>query len=74
MAAGNSLAKALKTVRKARGLSQEAFSDVSSRTYMSTLERDLKSPTLHKLCRFQKTAALNVRSRLHYSSGGVGSI
>ena len=49
MAAGNSLAKALKIVRKARGLSQEAFSDVSSRTYMSTLERDLKSPTLHKL-------------------------
>ncbi len=25
-------------------------------------------------CRFQKTAAPNVRSRLHYSSGGVGSI
>jgi len=49
VAAKYSLAKALKTVRKARGLSQEAFSDVSSRTYMSTLERDLKSPTLHKL-------------------------
>ena len=49
MAARYSLAKALKTVRKARGLSQEAFSDVSSRTYVSTLERDLKSPTLHKL-------------------------
>ncbi len=30
-------------------MSQEAFSDVSSRTYMSTLERDLKSPTLNKL-------------------------
>lgn len=30
-------------------MSQEAFSDVSSRTYMSTLERDLKSPTIHKL-------------------------
>lgn len=43
------MAKALKTVRNARGLSQEAFSDVSSRTYMSTLERDLKSPTLSKL-------------------------
>ena len=41
------MAKALKTVRKARGLSQEAFSDVS--TYMSTLERDLKIPMLHKL-------------------------
>lgn len=49
MAARYSLAQALKTVRKARGLSQEAFSDVSSRTYMSTLERDLKSPTISKL-------------------------
>ena len=49
MAAKHSLATAIRTVRKARGLSQEAFSDVSSRTYMSTLERNLKSPTLHKL-------------------------
>lgn len=49
MAAKDSLAKAIRTVRKARGLSQEAFSDVSSRTYMSSLERNLKSPTLHKL-------------------------
>jgi len=30
-------------------LSQEAFSEVSICTYMSTLERDLKSPTLSKL-------------------------
>jgi transcriptional regulator with XRE-family HTH domain len=45
----NSLAKAIKRVRKARGLSQEAFSDVSSRTYMSSLERGLKNPTLSKL-------------------------
>jgi len=43
------LSEALKTVRGARGLSQEAFSNVSSRTYMSSLERDLKSPTLKKL-------------------------
>ena len=43
------MATAIRTVRKTRGLSQEAFSDVSSRTYMSSLERDLKSPTLHKL-------------------------
>jgi transcriptional regulator with XRE-family HTH domain len=49
MAAKHGLAAALKTVRKARGLSQEAFSDVSSRTYLSSLERDLKSPTLNKL-------------------------
>lgn len=44
-----SLPDALRRIRKARGLSQEAFSDVSSRTYMSSLERGLKSPTLNKL-------------------------
>jgi len=49
VAAKHSLATALRTVRRARGLSQEAFSDVSSRTYLSVLERDLKSPTLSKL-------------------------
>jgi transcriptional regulator with XRE-family HTH domain len=49
VAAKNSLAAAIRTVRKARGLSQEAFSNVSSRTYMSTLERNLKSPTIQKL-------------------------
>lgn len=49
MKANPSLPAALKTIRKARGLSQEAFSDVSSRTYLSSLERGLKSPTLNKL-------------------------
>ncbi|MCR6700974.1 MAG: helix-turn-helix domain-containing protein [Dokdonella sp.] len=49
MKAKNALGPALRTVRNARGLSQEAFSDVSSRTYMSSLERGLKSPTLSKL-------------------------
>lgn len=44
-----SLPDALRRIRKARGLSQEAFSDVSSRTYLSSLERGLKSPTLSKL-------------------------
>lgn len=49
MRATVSLGTALRTIRKARGLSQEAFSDVSSRTYLSTLERGLKSPTVSKL-------------------------
>ena len=44
-----SLPDALRRVRKVRGLSQEAFSDVSSRTYLSSLERGLKSPTLNKI-------------------------
>jgi transcriptional regulator with XRE-family HTH domain len=41
--------KALRQVRKARGLTQEDFSTVSSRTYLSALERGLKSPTLDKI-------------------------
>ncbi|MDP1657812.1 MAG: helix-turn-helix transcriptional regulator [Methylotenera sp.] len=42
-------AKALKQIRKAHGLTQEDFSDVSSRTYISTLERGLKNPTIEKV-------------------------
>ena len=42
-------ALALKKVRTAKKLTQEDFSDISSRTYLSTLERGLKSPTLDKL-------------------------
>ncbi|MCK0770308.1 helix-turn-helix domain-containing protein [Chromohalobacter canadensis] len=40
---------ALQRCRKRRGLSQEQFSEVSSRTYLSSLERGLKSPTLAKV-------------------------
>ncbi len=43
------LAVSLKQVRSAKGLTQEAFSNVSSRTYMSALERGLKAPTIEKL-------------------------
>lgn len=42
-------AKALRELRKQKGLTQEDFSDVSSRTYLSTLERGMKSPTLDKI-------------------------
>jgi transcriptional regulator with XRE-family HTH domain len=45
----NSFPDALRDARHARGLSQEAFSLASSRTYVSTLERGLKSPTLKKV-------------------------
>ncbi|WP_248799028.1 helix-turn-helix domain-containing protein [Pseudomonas sp. MWU13-2105] len=40
---------ALKRIRKNKELTQEDFSQVSSRTYLSTLERGLKSPTLEKI-------------------------
>ena len=43
------LAKALASARKYKGIPQEGFSNISSRTYVSTLERGLKSPTVDKL-------------------------
>lgn len=45
----HAFAKSLKAARKARGLTQEDFSIVSSRTYLSALERGLKNPTLEKI-------------------------
>jgi len=68
----SSFAAALRTTRKARGLSQEAFSDVSSRTYLSSLERGLKSPTLNKvaeLCAVMEVHPLTLLT-LAYASDG----
>src|ERR1035437_4061313 len=45
----NNFSEALKVARRACGLSQEAFSLASSRTYVSSLERGLKTPTLKKV-------------------------
>lgn len=45
----NHFGKALKLARKSRHLSQEDFCLMSSRTYVSSLERGLKSPTLNKV-------------------------
>ena len=70
MTAKNSLAAALKMVRKARGLSQEAFSDVSSRTYMSSLERDQKNPTMHKLTELCEVMEVHPLTLLTLAYGG----
>lgn len=56
------LAAALKTVRKNRRLTQEDFGLVSSRTYLSTLERGLKSPTLDKLQEIAEVMAVHPAS------------
>ena len=67
-----SFATALKMTRKARGLSQEAFSEVSSRTYLSSLERGLKSPTLNKvaeLCAVMEVHPLTLLT-LAYAADG----
>lgn len=55
-------AKALKHTRKSRGLTQEDFSEVSSRTYLSTLERGKKSPTLDKINTIAQTLGIHIVS------------
>ena len=55
-------AKALKDTRKSRGLTQEDFSDVSSRTYLSMLERGKKSPTLDKIQTIAQTIGIHCLS------------
>lgn len=44
-----SFGQALRSMRLLRELTQEDFSDISGRTYLSSLERGLKSPTIDKL-------------------------
>lgn len=53
------LANAIKMIRKSKGLTQEDFAVVSSRTYLSTLERGLKSPTLDKLEELSKVLQIH---------------
>lgn len=45
----NKFSTALKQARGAVGVPQERFSLASSRTYVSSLERGIKSPTLNKV-------------------------
>src|ERR1035437_3106391 len=45
----NRFPAALKAARKSLNMTQEAFGLVSSRTYVSSLERGLKTPTLNKV-------------------------
>lgn len=60
----HAFAKALRKARKANGLTQEDFSVVSSRTYLSTLERGQKSPTLDKVHVLAQTIGVHMLSLL----------
>lgn len=48
----NQLPLALRKARLAKGIAQEAFDQVSSRNYISNIERGLKAPTLNKVDEF----------------------
>lgn len=60
---------ALQALRKSRGLSQEDFSDVSSRTYLSSLERGLKSPTLSKIVELSEVMEVHPLTLLSLAYG-----
>jgi len=49
MSIKTAVATVLKAMRKARGLSQKDLAEVSSRTYVSKLERGQSSPTLEMM-------------------------
>jgi transcriptional regulator with XRE-family HTH domain len=59
MELGKAFGVTLKRYRIRAGLSQEAFSSVSSRTYISTLERGLKNPTLEKVNEIASTLSVH---------------
>jgi transcriptional regulator with XRE-family HTH domain len=72
MAVKISFSAALKSVREGRGLTQEAFSDVSSRTYVSSLERGLQSPTLDKVAELSEVMEVHPLTLLTLAYGGPG--
>ena len=45
----HNIAGALQSARKLTNTTQEAFDQISSRTYISAIERGLKTPTLSKI-------------------------
>lgn len=64
MELGQAFGVTLRAFRERAGLSQEAFSIVSSRTYISTLERGLKNPTLEKVDEIAATMSIHPLSLL----------
>jgi len=68
-----SFANALRTARVAQGLSQEALSELSSRTYVSTLERGLKSPTLSKVEQLASMLHMHPLTLLVMTYSNIGS-
>ena len=51
--------QALRLAREVKGLSQEEFDQVSSRTYVSALERGIKQPTISKVDQLAKVLGIH---------------
>lgn len=65
--ATSSFGKALRTARAGKGRSQEAFDQVSSRTYISALERGIKQPTVTKVDQLAQVLGMHPLSLLALS-------
>jgi len=57
----------LQRARKSRKLTQEDFSIVSSRTYLSSLERGIKAPTITKIDEIAKVIGIHPLSLVAYA-------
>lgn len=57
----------LQRARKSRDLTQEDFSVVSSRTYLSSLERGLKAPTITKIDEIATVIGVHPLSLIAYA-------
>jgi transcriptional regulator with XRE-family HTH domain len=62
----DAFAEVLRTLRRQRGLSQEALADETdlSRPYISQLERSLKSPSLRTLARLAEALDVSISDML----------
>ncbi len=70
-------AKSLREIRKAKLLTQEDFATISSRTYISSLERGEKSPTLEKidsLAKGMKVHPLTLLALAYVKAGGYKDV
>ena len=59
MSIKKSVGLAIQTSRKVKNITQEDFSEISSRTYISTLERGLYSPTVEKVDAIAKVIGIH---------------
>jgi transcriptional regulator with XRE-family HTH domain len=59
MSIKKSFGVAIKLARNAKKITQEDFSEISSRTYISTLERGLYSPTVEKVDALAKVIGIH---------------
>ncbi|WP_370662475.1 helix-turn-helix domain-containing protein [Massilia timonae] len=57
----------LQKARKSRELTQEDFSEVSSRTYLSSLERGMKAPTITKVDQIATVIGVHPLSLIAYA-------